>query len=143
MLSVFKKHIILLTLLIITLSLPIRTSAQELAVIANARTREIARHDIILMFSGLIPRWSDGTPVTVIMLPAGTNQTDNFSQFFLGLYPYQLESAIYKRKLSGDDIKRIFVNSNEEMITTVQSIKGAIGYAYTSNSNMILKVIDQ
>lgn len=144
MLPALKKHIKLLALLITaatnTLLFPIHASAQDLAVIANSRTREIARHDIILLFSGLIPRWPDGTQVTVVMLPSGTNETNTFSQDYLGLYPYQLESTIYKRKLSGDDIKRIVVNSNEEMITTVQNTKGAIGYAYTNTSNLILRV---
>lgn len=95
------------------------------------------------MFTGLIPRWPDGTPVTVVMRPIPDEMTQDFSRDILHAYPYQIDSIITRRKLAGEDVRRIFVTTNAEMVLTVQTTKGAIGYGNTDKLDLILKVTDK
>lgn len=103
----------------------------------------IPRREAVLLFTGMIPRWPDGTPVTVVMRSITDSMTQAFSQETLNMYPYQIEIIITRRKIAGEDVRRIFVNTNAEMILTVQTTKGAIGYGITSNSDLIMRVTNK
>ena len=122
-----------------------QVSAQDkIFVIANNQSSKImSRRDVLFLFTGLVSRWPDGTPVTVIMLPSSDDITLNFTKNVLNSFPYQIESVINRRKITGEDVHRIIVKNNVEMILTVKQTKGAIGYSTTEIQNLNIKVEDQ
>jgi ABC-type phosphate transport system substrate-binding protein len=119
-------------------------SQEQISVIANPESAtSISKRDILFIFTGLISRWPNGVPITVVMLPINDSTTELFCRDILNSYPYQIEAILNKKRIMGEDISRIIVNNNQEMISIVEHTKGAIGYGFTKNQNLILKIINK
>ena len=73
-------------------------------------------------------RWASGYPVTVVLLPRDHSATYELANLLFNRDPGDLFSIItmYQRKV-GNDL--IYVDTEVEMILTVETTKGAIGYA--------------
>lgn len=126
------------------LCIPVEAAQEAPSVITYAHyTASLTRRELFLLFTGLIPRWPDGTPVIVVMRPNEDEVTQSFCRNTLHVFPYQLESIINRRKIAGDDVRRIIVDTNSEMISTVNHTPGAVGYGTGGISTLTIKVTDQ
>ncbi|MEH6578566.1 MAG: hypothetical protein V7731_16005 [Amphritea sp.] len=80
------------------------------------------------------PHWPDGSRIRVFVLPTEHPTHRSFSIDTLNTYPYQLERAWKRLTFSGTGRAPMQLDSEQEMIKTVHSTPGSIGYISTATS---------
>ena len=73
-------------------------------------------------------RWQNGTPIVVYVLANDHSLHQDFCKEQLQLFPYQLDRIWNKLTFSGYGVAPIIVANEQELIQSVRSTKGAIGY---------------
>ncbi len=72
--------------------------------------------------------WPDGSQIQVVVLADKQGLHRQFSKSVLGLFPYQLRQIWDTGVFSGTGTAPIQVSSEAEMLTTLTTTPGAIGY---------------
>ncbi len=102
--------------------------ARELIVHKGLPQTELSQNQARLFFTMRLKLWPDGTAVKVFVLPDDTPLHRSFAKQVLGLYPYQLRRVWDRQTFSGTGQAPITVSTEAEMIKSVASTSGAIGY---------------
>jgi hypothetical protein len=87
-------------------------------------------------------QWSDGTPVTVFVLPDDNRIHKQFSKKILNVFPHQLRRIWNNAVFSGSGQAPITLNSVEEMKEKIATTPGSIGYLTTDELDDNIKVLD-
>lgn len=72
--------------------------------------------------------WSEGSPVTVYVLPKDNPTHGAFCKKILNIFPNQLESVWYRQVYTGTGQAPVEVRNESDLIERVSSTPGAIGY---------------
>lgn len=103
-------------------------SAADVVVNAGVAQQQIPRSFLRGMFGMRLRAWSDGTPVTVFVLPDDNGAHAQFCTDVLQMFPYQLRQNWDRLIYSGTGQPPLSVNSEEELLRRVAATPGAIGY---------------
>jgi hypothetical protein len=103
--------------------------ADETSAIGSLPTEKVLSHtDIIHYFTGRFTTWSDGTEVTIVLLPRDNPVTRKFIFEQLGMSPTQyFNSLIINTSIKGKD-HVVYVNTERDMVTKVRYTPGSIGF---------------
>jgi len=111
-------------------------------IVNNSVSDQLREKDLRFIFSMKRRQWSDGTAISVFVLPAANDIHKKFCKEKLGIYPHQLEAVWYRLVYSGMGKAPIKVLSKEQMVEMVSTTPGAIGYIDTYVENDTYKIID-
>lgn len=109
---------------------PRESFADELLVLRHeaSASEPLQRQQLLAIYLGRITTWSDGTPITVFVLPDQHDVHKHFCRHVLGTYPYVLRAAWDRLVYTGTGFAPIKVRSEQEMVRRVAETPGAIGY---------------
>ena len=133
-------------LLLLTLSLLPCAGASAVDIIAHQgiAANSLSQAALRAILGMRQPRWPDGQPVRVFVLP-DLNQTHiAFCKEKLNLYPYQLRQSWDRLVYSGLGQAPTEVATEEEMIARIRATPGALGYVnkVKQNDNVRTLVVD-
>lgn len=116
-------------LLIFTISLA-SVSAQAGSVVVNTAVGEhsVSRQFLLSAFAMRKTRWPDGTPIQVFVLPDENPHHIRFVKSSLHIFPYQLRNIWDRAVFSGSGQSPHTVQTEEEMLERIRTVKGAVGY---------------
>lgn len=99
-------------------------------VIVNRETTvaELSRQALQALFTMRTPRWRDGVPVTVFVLPDKHPTHVHFCQQLLNIFPHQLRRGWDRLVYSGTGAAPYQVPNEKEMLRRVSETPGAVGY---------------
>lgn len=109
--------------------------AVEVVAHRGVASHALSQSQVRAMFGMRQPKWPDGTPVKVFVLPDLHPLHGAFCKETLNLYPYQLRQSWDRLVYSGIGQAPNEVASEEEMIARVSATPGAIGYVRKVNAN--------
>lgn len=89
---------------------------------------EVNLNELRSIFSLRARKWPDGTPITVFVLRDQNQVHRDFLLITLKMLPHQLRRQWDRYIYSGIGQGPVVVESQEEMLSKVQSTPGAIGY---------------
>ncbi|MDI3325408.1 hypothetical protein QKW35_13585 [Pontibacterium granulatum] len=100
------------------------------SVVVNTGVNEISisRQFLLSAFAMRTKRWSDGTPIQVFVLPDENPHHVRFVKSSLHIFPYQLRNIWDRAVFSGSGQSPHVVQSEEEMLERIRTVKGAVGY---------------
>lgn len=114
---------------VFTLAGSVAAAEAEVAVIANPSVpvTHMTSTDLLDVYTGDVREWKDGAPVIVFDLKPRSAIKDAFYKF-LGKSSSRMKSIWMKNMLSGDGRPPQARETEEEILQTIASTPGAIGY---------------
>ncbi len=130
-----RKRIFVLVLFVV--SSAISNYANAIDIIANPSldTKTLTTRELRAVFSLRLKRWSNGLPITVVALNNETDLHRIFCKKILRIFPHQLKLGWDRVTFSGLGQSPVIVKTQKEMIETIISIPGAIGYIDSNKFN--------
>lgn len=95
---------------------------------ADVQKQEFTKLELRRIFSRKQAFWPDGKPITVFVLSSKNELHQRFTKEILKIFPYQLDRIWNKLTYSGIGTGPVVVKSFEELLASVKSTPGAIGY---------------
>jgi hypothetical protein len=142
--SPFQKYLRLFILGLILGCLLWGKTTEAVEFIANpsvsVKTLSLNKARAIFYMRG--PEWSDGSPVTVIVLEDDNPLHRQFSKQNLHLFPYRLRRVWDRNLFSGTGPIPEVVKNSREMINRVASTPGAVGYADKESIDEGVQIIE-
>ena len=111
--------------------------------VVNAQNKQtsISRNGLSAIFKMRLSQWSDGTPVTVYVLPDDDPLHKKFSKKILKVFPHQLRRIWNNAVFSGSGQAPITLSSLEEMKEKIATTPGAIGSLTQDSLNDSIKIL--
>ena len=126
------------------LALPARPAIKSLAVVtaAGSKLQDVPLADLVKMCKGTQKAWSDGRSFTLVMKDPESPEMHVASQKLFGAASSDVKASIAKMNESRQVIK--IVDSDEELLRTVEATPGAVGIldVYAINSSVKVLRID-
>lgn len=109
------------------------SKADDLAVISHASVDidSLSEERLRRIFSGKVQYWPTGDRVVVFVLSPTSEAHQVFCREYLSMFPYQLERLWKRMTFSGQGEPPVIVASMDDLIESVVTTPGAIGYAYS------------
>jgi hypothetical protein len=123
------------------LALPAVPAGKNLAVVtaAGSKLQDVPLAELVKMCKGTQKAWSDGRSFTLVMKDPESPELHIASQKLFGVAPGDMKASIAKVNESRQVIK--IVESDEELLRTVEATPGAVGildvYAITSSVKVL------
>jgi len=118
--------------------------AKDVAVVSNksGKVNALTMVDLVKLCKAQMNRWSDGTPLTLIMREPGSPEMRMVEEKIYGMTPDAIRDLIATANHGRTNHPAILVaNSDEEVIRRVQSAPGAVGlvdvYSITGAVNVV------
>jgi hypothetical protein len=127
------KNILLALTLGAACMLPATPHAYFLVANFKDELKSLSGRDLLLIFSMRRDRWSDGTPIQLVILPDNNYLHQQFAQQVLGIRYNQLRLIWDMQGYSGKRNIPIVVKDKAEMIERLRSIHGSLGYIYSNH----------
>ena len=108
----------------------VSAAAEDTVVIVNKSVvldKQLTEGAVRHIFMLQQPSWQNALPVKVFVLPPDSELHNEFLNKSLHLYNYQLQKIWERRSFSGSSSPNV-VDSSKEMLESVKSTPGAIGY---------------
>lgn len=105
----------------------------------NAGQRKISKNGLSAIFKMRLRHWSDGSDVTVFVLPDDDPLHKKFCKQILNVFPHQMRKNWNKLVFSGTGQAPTVLESKEDMIEKLRTTPGAVGYL---SGNDVTKGID-
>lgn len=86
--------------------------------------------------------WSDGSPISLIVLSSDNIEHAQFLRDQLKMFPYQLEREWNKLMYSGQSAPPIIATDTKNMLSLVSSTPGAVGYLVNSAPDSSVTVLE-
>ncbi|THB69749.1 MAG: hypothetical protein D6B27_00080 [Gammaproteobacteria bacterium] len=103
--------------------------AVEIIVNNSNETKQINKRELRAIFGIKLSKWNNsGKNITVVVFSKKNRIHNDFCKSILRVFPHQLSAAWDRITYTGSGQAPIMVESAEEMIKTVSTIPGAIGY---------------
>lgn len=134
-----------LAVLIVSASLANSTArAQDVSAVVNPAVpdRAVSKNTVRAIFGVRIRKWSDGSPITVFVLPDNDPLHERFSKTRLNIFPHQLRRAWDRQVYSGTGQAPTEVRNEQEMATRLRETPGSIGYLSNSRDMTELGVLE-
>lgn len=94
----------------------------------DIQSKNLSLNQLRSIFSLRARKWPDGTPITVFVLRDENQIHREFLQKTLKMLPHQLRRHWDRYIYSGIGQGPVVVNTQEEMLSKIQSTPGGIGY---------------
>lgn len=135
------KKILLLTF-VFAFFLSAASAFSEVVVIVNSSVSvdSLSAAEVKDIYTGKMTKFSDGTKIKVVMLKTGSMH-DSFMNDVVGESPSKISNIWKKVIFTGKGKPPKIVKSAADMVKTVKSKSGAIGYADSSDDLTGVKVI--
>ncbi len=144
LLKCFQKHWLNLNLTIIVICLigwatPVLSDDDTppliVRTVVNAGLSQdsISKQGLRAIFKMRLKRWNDGTPIRVFVLEDRHDLHRNFCKQVLNIFPHQIRRIWDQAIYSGSGQAPTLLKSKQEMLDTVASTPGAIGYMNTED----------
>lgn len=118
-----------LTLLLALWLLGSNTAFANIIIVhATVDVSVLSQAELRALFTMRTTRWSDQTPVHVVVLSDRDPLHRTFVKSTLGMFPYQLRMIWDRNTFSGKAYPPITVPSREHMLKVIQQTPGAVGY---------------
>lgn len=122
--------------------LSLATPATEIIVNKGSVARNsISLKEVRAIYSMRLRKWPDGVPVSVFVLPEGSEAHSEFCKNTLRIFPHQLKAAWERLVYSGTGAGPVVVRSEQEMIEAVAATPGAIGYIEKSTERADVQIL--
>lgn len=127
-----KCLFLFLVLLQISGQILAQANSDELVIITNDSVKQTNLTPVYLrhVFSGHIQHWDSGDKIKVFVLAPTEQVHQTFCQQKLKMFSYQLERLWSQLTYSGQGEPPVIVESMGELVESVSTTPGAIGYTY-------------
>jgi hypothetical protein len=128
-------------LLVLLLSVPALPAVKNIAVVmsASAKIQDVQLSELTKLCKGTQKTWVDGKSFTLVMTDPGAPEMHPAVQKLFGMAPADLKSALAKLNESRILIK--IVDSDAELLRTVEATPGAVGILDVYAINSTVKVL--
>lgn len=117
-----------LVLILGLLSVPLTPSAQIMIVHPGVGLSTLTVNEVRLYMTMRHKTWPNGQPVKVFVLADDDPVHRDVAKKVLGMFPYQLRRVWDRQLFSGTGLAPIVVANQEQMLHSVATTPGAIGY---------------
>jgi hypothetical protein len=128
----------------VVLALPALPASKNIAVImsAGSKLQDVQLAELVKLCKGTEKAWADGHSFLLVMRDPGSPEMHTPIQKLFGMAPADFKSAIPKLNESRQLVK--VVESDEELLRTVEATPGAVGVVdvYAINSSVKVLRID-
>jgi hypothetical protein len=123
------------------LAQPALPAAKNIAVImaAGSKLQDLQLAELVKLCKGTQKAWADGRSFLLVMKDPATPEMHTPVQKLFGMAPGDLKSSIAKLNESRQLVK--IVDTDEELLRTVESIPGAVGIVDVYSINSAVKVL--
>ena len=123
------------------LALPAFPAAKNIAVImsAGSKTTDVPLAELVKLCKGTQKAWSDGRNFMLVMKDPNAAEMHTPVQKLFGMAPADLKTAMAKLNESRQVVK--IVESDEELLRTVEATPGAVGIVDVYAINSSVKVL--
>jgi len=119
-----------------------RIAAGQVAVIAHSTVPEdsLDRAELLDIYSGDVQLWAGSRPIVLVALKERSDVREAFYDY-LGRTSARIKSIWLKRKLSGEGEPPTYLDSEEEVLSLVQSTPGSLGFVSGERVTPEVKVV--
>ncbi len=123
------------------LALPALPAAKNIAVImsAGSKTTDVPLAELVKLCKGTQKAWSDGKSFMLVMKDPNAAEMHTPVQKLFGMAPADLKTAMAKLNESRQVVK--IVETDEELLRTVEATPGAVGIVDVYSINSAVKVL--
>jgi hypothetical protein len=123
------------------LALPALPAAKNIAVImsAGSKTADVPLAELVKLCKGTQKAWSDGRSFMLVMKDPSAADMHTPVQKLFGMAPADLKTAMAKLNESRQLVK--IVETDEELLRTVEATPGAVGIVDVYSINSAVKVL--
>ena len=123
------------------LALPALPAAKNIAVImsAGSKTTDVPLAELVKMCKGTQKAWSDGKSFMLVMKDPNAAEMHVPVQKLFGMAPADLKTAMAKLNESRQVVK--IVDTDEELLRTVEATPGSVGIVDVYSINSAVKVL--
>ncbi len=123
------------------LALPVFPAAKNIAVImsAGSKTTDVPLAELVKLCKGTQKAWSDGKSFLLVMKDPNATEMHVPVQKLFGMAPADLKTAMAKLNESRQVVK--IVETDEELLRTVEATPGAVGIVDVYSINSAVKVL--
>lgn len=123
------------------LALPALPAIKSLAVVmsAGSKLQDVPLADLTKMCKGMQKGWSDGKSFTLVMKDPESQEMHVAAQKLFGVAPSDVKASIAKLNESRQVVR--IVDSDEELLKTVEATPGAVGILDVYSINSSVKVL--
>jgi ABC-type phosphate transport system substrate-binding protein len=127
--------------LVALLAIPAFPAVKNIAVImsAGSKTADVQLAELVKLCKGTQKAWADGRSFMLVMKDPGTPDMHTPVQKLFGMAPADFKAAVPKLNESRQLVK--IVESDEELIRTVEATPGAVGVVDVYSINSSVKVL--
>ena len=125
----------------VLLALPALPAAKNIAVImsAGSKTADVPLAELVKLCKGTQKAWSDGRNFMLVMKDPNAAEMHTPVQKLFGMAPADLKTAMAKLNESRQVVK--IVETDEELLRTVEATTGAVGIVDVYSINSAVKVL--
>ncbi|MDP5135772.1 substrate-binding domain-containing protein [Rheinheimera baltica] len=125
--------------LLLCLLTPCWLSATSVVVNTSVPLDALTQPQLRGIFTMRQTQWPDGSPITVVILPASNELHQRFSREQLRLFPYQLNNIWDKLSFSGIGNRPVVAEDFDAMLRILSNTPGSIGYIEQQSPDAGLK----
>jgi hypothetical protein len=123
------------------LAIPVLPASKNIAVImsAGSKTTDVPLTELVKLCKGTQKAWSDGRSFMLIMRDPNAAEMHTPVQKLFGMAPADLKTAMPKLNESRQVVK--IVDTDEELLRTVEATPGSVGIVDVYSINSSVKVL--
>jgi hypothetical protein len=136
-----RPRLLVALLFVLLLVLPAFPAAKNIAVImsAGSKQQDVQLAELVKLCKGTQKAWADGRNFMLVMKDPNAAEMHTPVQKLFGMAPADLKTAIAKLNESRQVVK--IVESDEELLRTVEATPGAVGIVDVYAINSSVKVL--
>jgi hypothetical protein len=136
-----RPRLLVALLFAVLLALPAFPAAKNIAVImsAGSKQQDVQLAELVKLCKGTQKAWADGRSFMLVMKDPNAAEMHTPVQKLFGMAPAELKTAIAKLNESRQVVK--IVESDEELLRTVEATPGAVGIVDVYAINSSVKVL--
>lgn len=108
----------------------------------DSSQRKISKNGLSAIFKMRLRHWSDGTDVTVFVLPDDDPLHKKFCKQVLNVFPHQMRKNWNKLVFSGTGQAPTLLENKEDMINKLRATPGAVGYLSGTDITKGIQILD-
>ncbi|MGR9086132.1 MAG: hypothetical protein ACU841_03550 [Gammaproteobacteria bacterium] len=124
--------------------IPARRDPNAVYPVVNVDTTQqsISKNGLSAIFKMRLSHWSDGTSVTVYVLPDDHSLHKLFCKHILNVFPHQMRKNWNKLVFSGTGQAPILLENKDVMIEKLRTTPGAVGYLNGADLTEGIRILD-
>ena len=122
---------------------PPQTEAVRVYINASVPSQQLSDAVLRSIFSMRLTLWPDGSQIRVVVLNDAHPVHRQFSKSVLGIFPYQLRQMWDRGVFSGTGEAPIEVPTEQDMLETLATTPGAIGYLLQPSTTEGIELVER